>query len=453
MTPLHAAALRLALLAAAAPAALAQWNPPQGDWLKSEPTDLRFMTWNIEDGICRTADKSDAFNSWNALVRTVAALQPDVLILQEAGDNSGNGTGTGVDSEAQLTTTLELFIHGGTDPFLGGTVGSYTQKFVPGYDLPHIYVSPSSDGFNRNVILSRFPFADLNGDGTSRQADFFMLADPTAWNLTGNGGIRGFQHAEIDLPDDVYLGDLVVGNSHLKSGSSGSDLTDRLNASKNISYYIQYYYNTNQTGNDDPNNVIINPADGTTPLDANTPVIWGGDWNQVPSAGGPSTWMPNAQTTGGFSDGTDRDGSDATRDGAFHPISFETSTRGGSKLDYIAWQDSIASARRQVIFNSSASGMNLAALPFPTDTYPVNPLLVSSLAADHRAVFVDFILPLAPSCPCDVDGNGMLTLDDLDAFITAFSSGSLEQADCDASGVLNLDDLDCFIACFAAGCP
>ena len=55
-------------------------------------------------------------------------------------------------------------------------------------------------------------------------------------------------------------------------------------------------------------------------------------------------------------------------------------------------------------------------------------------------------------CPADCDGNGMLTLDDVDCFIAAFF-GSSPEADCDGSGMLTLDDVDCFITAFFAGCP
>src|SRR5690242_7976662 len=79
-------------------AAHAQWNPPGGQWGKVDPADLRVMTWNVQDGICSSQPKLEGNNSWCALARLVAALKPDVLILQETGDNSGNGTGSGSDS-------------------------------------------------------------------------------------------------------------------------------------------------------------------------------------------------------------------------------------------------------------------------------------------------------------------------------------------------------------------
>ncbi|GJM19470.1 MAG: hypothetical protein DHS20C14_16830 [Phycisphaeraceae bacterium] len=440
-------AVAFALVAAPA---VAQWDPFNADWGKSDETDLRVMTWNVQDGICRTNSKADAFDNWNGIVRIIASLQPDVLILQECADNSGNGTGSGADSVAQLTDVCELLFHGGADPYAGGTVGSYVQLFVPAYDLPYIFVTPSSDGFNRNVILSRYPFADLNGNGTSQLGDFFQLPDATAWDHGLNGGIRGFMHAEIDLPDSVYAGDVIVGNSHLKAGGSSSDQADRLDAAKAIAYYIQYYFNGNQSGNDDPNDVVINPADGTL-TDPNTPVIWGGDWNNNPSSKGPVEWMVQAQFSGGTSDGTDRDGTDCLRDFAVHPTTGSTTTQGSSKLDYLAWQDSIATARRQFLFNSS--GMQTADIPFPADGFPVNAGLISSFAADHRPVVVDFILPLAPQCFCDCDGNGMLNIDDVDCFVAGFVGGDLGVADCDGSGGLNIDDVDCFVACFIATCP
>ncbi len=443
--------LAAATLALAATIAPAQWDPFNAEWGKSDATDLRVMTWNVQDGICRTNSKSDDFNNWNAIVRIIASLQPDVLILQECGDNSGNGTGSGVDSTTQLTQVAELLMHGGSDPFAGGTVGSYVQLFVPAYDLPYIYASQSSDGFNRNMIMSRYPFADLNGNGSSQLSDFFQLDDPTAWDHGFNGGIRGFQHAEIDLDDSVYAGDVIIGNSHLKAGGSSSDQADRIDAAKAIAYYIQYFFNGNQTGNDDPNDVVINPPDGTI-TDANTPVIWGGDWNQNPGGKGPAEWMTQAQLSGGSSDGTDRDGTDCLRDFATHPISGASATQGSSsKLDYIAWQDSIATARRQFIYNTNGSQSHQ--LPYPVDGYTINGLLASGQASDHRPVIVDFILPLVDLCFCDCDGNGALNVDDVDCFVAGFLGADLATADCDGNGSLNVDDVDCFVACFLATCP
>ena len=91
--------------------------------------------------------------------------------MQECADNSGNGTGSGIDSTVVLTNVVELFIHGGAGPYNGGQVEAYVQKWAPDYDLPYVYVPTISDSFNRNVILSAFPFGDLNGDGRSTLND------------------------------------------------------------------------------------------------------------------------------------------------------------------------------------------------------------------------------------------------------------------------------------------
>ncbi|GAB4522424.1 MAG: hypothetical protein Tsb0013_25110 [Phycisphaerales bacterium] len=93
-------------------------------------------------------------------------------------------------------------------------------------------------------------------------------------------------------------------------------------------------------------------------------------------------------SAGGSGDGPDRDGSDAMRDFATVPGNGSSATQSSSKLDYIAWQDSIATAVEQFIFNTTT--------PYP---YPPavasgpRPSQTSGRASDHRPVIVDFVLP------------------------------------------------------------
>jgi len=370
------------------------YDPPNGEWTKSEPTDLRVMTYNVEDGIATNAEKTDGFNQWDALVRTIAALRPDVLLLQETADAGS------VDSVSEMEVVIDLFLHGGVDVFQGGTVTSYVQKYAPGFDMPHVFISAANDGFNRNVILSRYPFADLNGDTDSTYSTMgFLFAD--AYAPGGNGGIRGFQHAEIDLPDDVYEGDVVIGNSHLKAGGSSSDFADRLEAAKNIAYYIDYWYNGAGTGTPDPNDKILDSPAATMILPAETPVVIGGDWNEDEGSNGrrgPALWHTQAEVAEG-TDGTDRDRTDMTFDSAAEPFSGDEGTRGSGKLDYLAWQDSIVTPRDTFVFDSSAAPSSL--LPPELATYAV-PGLVSGLASDHFPVIADLTLPLN-SCDFDAD--------------------------------------------------
>jgi endonuclease/exonuclease/phosphatase family metal-dependent hydrolase len=383
---------------ASASVASAQWNPSARQYGKTDVRDLRVMTWNVYDTICSTSTtKVEGLNDWCAAARIIASVKPDVLILQEAGDNSGNGTGTGVDTVADLTTTIQLFLQGGNDPFRGNVaVTAYVSKYATTYNLPYIYVSDQSDGYNRNVILSRYPFVDLNGDNRVATGNFFNLADLYATG--GGGGIRGFAFAEIDLPDAQYGGDLVMGCAHLKSGGTASDLADRLKAAQNVAYYIDYLFNGGGTAVPDPRNKIIIAPKPNRILDAGTPVIIGGDWNEDENTNGrdgPAFWL--ARAAGGVDDGTDRDRSDSTFDDARDIFNTNTrTTQGSSKLDYIAWQDSIATLRRAVIFNTATMNSN---------TYPAEiqglaaPSTASGLASDHRPVIADFILPLpvAPS--------------------------------------------------------
>jgi len=62
-------------------------------------------------------------------------------------------------------------------------------------------------------------------------------------------------------------------------------------------------------------------------------------------------------------------------------------------------------------------------------------------------------MPEAIGCPQDIDGNGVLNLDDINGFANAFIAGDVELADLDGNGVLNLDDINAFATGFLGGCP
>jgi endonuclease/exonuclease/phosphatase family metal-dependent hydrolase len=372
------------------------WDPNNGDYSKTSTADLRVMTWNVQDGIRSGNPKTDAANNWNALVRVVAALQPDVLIMQELGDH---GCFNCVDTVGEMLTVFDLFLHGGTDPFLGGAVTSYVQKFAPGYDLPSVFVSAETDAFNRQAILSRYPLTDLNGDGVSSYNDIrSVFAD--AYAPGGDGGIRGFAFAEIDLADDVYGGDLVIGNAHLKCCGGASNEAQRLTAAQNVAYFVDYWYNGAGTGIPDPNNKVADFPPATSILTSLTPVMMGGDWNEDESSNGrrgPARWLTEAEFAGG-NDGTDRDRTDMTFDSAVDTCTSNPDTQSSSKLDYLSWQDSVALLRRSFIFRTSGGCPNMLPPEFFSPTaFPINPFNISSIASDHVPVLVDLILPGAGS--------------------------------------------------------
>ncbi len=434
------------VIAACAQFAVAQWNPEAGQWGKEDPRDVRVMTWNVQDGLCSSNAKVEGLNNWAALVRIVAAMKPDILMLQEAGDNSGNGTGSGVDSVFILGFTIGLFFDGGTDPYNDGAeITSWVGKYDPAYDLNNVFVSSNTDGFNRNVIISRYPFVDLNGDGKSKNSDLFDIsADEYAPG--GDGGIRGFQFVELDLPDASYAGDLVVGNAHLKAGSSGSDHTQRHEAAQNTAYFVDYLFNGAGSGVPDPNGRILDNPNVTSILDDATPVILGGDWNEdevFNGHKGPVDWLTRAEDTGG-SDGTDRDRTDAIHDDAREPFTNSRSTRGTNKLDYLVWQDSIAVLRQAFIFDSME--VDEADMPPELQDMDFGGMFASSLASDHLPVIADFILPEpAPTeCPADFNGNGDVEAADLAVLLGDWGACPKDEdcpADFDGNGQVEAADL------------
>lgn len=394
MRTLLTRAASLAVILTFSPAALAQWNPSAGQWGKQAPEHIRVISWNVADGICSTNNKSEGQNNWCAIARTIAAFQPDVLILQECGDNNGNGTGSSSDSVSTLTTTMGLLINGGNDPFQGGSVGSYVRKYAPSYQLPYIFVSSDGDNYNRNVIASRFPFTDLNGDTRSTISNIPSVSN-TAYAPGGDGGIRGFMFAEIDLPDATYPDDLVVGNAHLKAGGGSSNESQRRKAAQNVAYYIDYLYNGAGTGSPDPNGKISDSPQATSILPPGTPVVIGGDWNEdevTNGQKGPADWLTRAEFTGG-SDGTDRNGSDMTIDAATRFFTGSDNTLGNVKFDYLAYQDSIVSPSAvQTVWDSGSTPSGL--MPSQVQGFP-NPSSITSVASDHNPVIVDFDIDTA----------------------------------------------------------
>ncbi len=452
----------------AGPSARAAWNPIAGEWGKDDPHDIRVMTYNIEDNVRAYEGKAEGYTAWCAIARIIAAMKPDVLLLQEAGDNGCYGC---VDSVSELTTAAELLLYGGADPFHGGTVGAYVQKYDPTVDLPYIFVSSANDGYNRNVILSRFPFVDLNGDGGATRSDIHPIY-PDEYAPGGNGGIRGVMVAELDLPDELYAGDLVILNAHLKAYSDPDSQSQRLRVAQNVAYYVDYFFNGAGTGTPDPHNKILDNPPATSILDDHTPVVLGGDWNEDESSNGrngPAYWITRAQTFGGV-DGTDRDRTDATYDASVDPGAGHPGTSGdyGSKLDYLAWQDSIVGLRRSFVFKSNTLG-GPTWYPPELDGFP-SPAAASALASDHRPVVADLMLPAAPpaGCPGDSTCDGAVNWRDIDFFVAAqndnesawrlrFLPGEptcpFANNDVNGDGTVNWRDIDPFVQLQNTTCP
>ena len=199
--------------------------------------------------------------------------------------------------------------------------------------------------------------------------------------------------------------------------------------------------------------MIFVPGSNDGLLGADDIVVWGGDWNEDEATNGrrgPAEWMTRAQITGGTSDGPDADGTDATYDSAFEPFSGSTDTRGGSKLDYLAWFDSVGTAVNQVVLE--ATQIPLAQMP-PEMAGFVVPTLLTSQASDHMPVFIDLELPAAelPDCPADLDGDGAVGSGDLGVLLAAWGASSVP-SDLDGSGAVGSGDLGVLLAAWGP-CP
>ncbi len=58
----------------------------------------------------------------------------------------------------------------------------------------------------------------------------------------------------------------------------------------------------------------------------------------------------------------------------------------------------------------------------------------------------------APSCPADLNGDGVVNFVDVSAFVALFGAGDLG-ADFNGDGVISFVDVSAFVAAFSAGCP
>ena len=158
--------LVIAILGAGAPAA--------------PDSTFRAMTYNIHQTIGATV----GYTSPNAqkIARIVECYKPDILVINELEGSSTSGA----------TNNLKLWVNTYL-PYLGGVPDS-TYFY---------YVSPTSDGFNRNAIISRYP-----------------ILDRVSYPMSPRDLLCG----TIDIPGPI---DPRVFAAHFKAGNGSSDATTR----------------------------------------------------------------------------------------------------------------------------------------------------------------------------------------------------------------------------------
>ena len=205
-----------------------------------------------------------------------------------------------------------------------------------------------------------------------------------------------------------------ISQIHAVRAAGSVPMAKRLASAQNWAYLIDYWYNGAGTGVPDPSNVIDDVPAATRVLSPQTAIISAGDWNEDEATNGrkgPAEWITTAEfsdSVGGV-DGTDADRSDALHDDSRDPCdSGNRGTQGLAKVDYIAWQDSIATRRLQIIFDSATVG-NGCNSAFPPELlgFPA-PAQASSIASDHLPVIVDVSLPCGnPGLTVFRNGSGI----------------------------------------------
>ena len=87
--------------------------------------------------------------------------------------------------------------------------------------------------------------------------------------------------------------------------------------------------------------------------------------------------------------------------------------------------------------------------PRDADGDGVNDLDFNSIDGDQ---FVNLFNPVVPSCPADLNGDGMLNFFDVSAFLQAYNAMN-PVADFNGDGMFNFFDVSAFLQAYNAGCP
>jgi hypothetical protein len=128
-------------------------------------------------------------------------------------------------------------------------------------------------------------------------------------------------------------------------------------------------------------------------------------------------------------------------------------------LDELGWDGSqdilmagwIANSGFDFLSNQVLGGLPSADQVGPRDADGdgVNDLDFNSIDGDQ---FVNLFNPVVPSCPADLNGDGMLNFFDVSAFLQAYNAMN-PVADFNGDGMFNFFDVSAFLQAYNAGCP
>jgi endonuclease/exonuclease/phosphatase family metal-dependent hydrolase len=322
----------------------AAFDPVSGDFSRAAASDIRVMSWNVEKKYRPTGDADELA----AIARVLNAIQPDIIVFQEIVPS---------DTEAAMKALLE-----------SQTGGTW-----------HVHRG-ISDGFNRNLVASRYALS-------------MKITD-----VIPATGLRGVTAALVDLPDAIYgSSDLYIMGLHLKSGGTTSDEEQRQAGADAIINWIR----------------DIQTAGGNITLPHSTPIIWAGDFNVAFNDAGDEDPYHTSRTlvTGDIYDETtwgadfapDWDGTDATDTAPYDHTSGWSRTQPATsspshRLDRIYYTDSVMRVKNTFILNTTtmtSGALTAAGLQAGDTDRDVD-------GPDHLPLVADFALGRDPNPPAQL---------------------------------------------------
>ncbi len=317
------------------------------------PVPLRIVTYNVLGGIGNPG--TPEANAIGKFVTTQdidgpgpnMGLSPDIVLFQEMNQSA----------TSQVT--------------------NFRNTFLPGYDIR----TAGGDGFNYNATLIRPGITVISHSSLSI------------------GGPRGCGKTRIRVPG--ALRDVVVYNAHFKSGSAGSDQTQRTTNATTCGNNVSFEYFSN-----------------------NVNVIFGGDLNSNNNQDGTITPLFFTSTKPPVSSGV-LNLAVETLAGAANPnvTNYVTYPGSGSRLDYICLDQQLAA-----LFDADSSGTysqtelnSMGFVYYSNDDAGLrangDATATQSGTSDHRPVVFDAKLPRDPASPYyepgDIDQNGARNAEDL----------------------------------------
>ncbi|MEE9297109.1 MAG: endonuclease/exonuclease/phosphatase family protein [Phycisphaerae bacterium] len=163
---------------AALPRTVTAYDPLNGDYSKQDTYDVRVVSYNTQKRFIASPSRDAAFE------RVLTVLSPDIIVFQEIPPSVGSD---------QIKVRLDDVL-----PIDGASW--------------HVHMG-RTDGFNRNVVASRFPLS-------LTRVDTVPISE-----------LRGVTIALVDLPDEQYVNDVYILGVHLKCcGGTSEDARRQISA-------------------------------------------------------------------------------------------------------------------------------------------------------------------------------------------------------------------------------